>query len=119
MAIEGAVHEDDGALDVEVGHLVPLLCDELIELLHHLEPVDDHHIDVGDYHVNPALDTVVDKAMPHDEVEGRLTALETLDVSFVADHFEHESDRCQVDKAVIDAYYRVRMVSRFWAFVIV
>ena len=71
------------------------LIDKVIKLLHHLEPINDYQIDVGDNHIDLALlygatGTVLDihlAAMRHYEVKGHLTALKRLDVSLVADHF--------------------------------
>lgn len=92
MTICGTVHEDDGASDYDFGRRRPLLHDEFIELFNHLEPVDDHRVDIRDEHVDMARNAVVDATLRQDEGESHLTALETLDVSFIACHFEHEAD---------------------------
>ena len=75
--------------------IISPLIDKVIKLLYHLEPIDDHQIDVGDDHIDLALlygttGTVLVihlAAMRHYEVKGHLTALKRLDVSLVADHF--------------------------------
>ena len=38
-------------------------------------------------------------------VHGKDTALEALDLALVAHHFNHQSDRVQVYKVVVDADY--------------